>query len=399
MNNFVNFDSIPKRANGSINWNKSEGCILPFIYNGIVGEIKILGYIPEKYGKKMIKIYIEGYTKIEYDLVSQTTLTDCVLGRVLHKKIIDTNPELVKYFADKNDAKKYSVQSNQRVIMNCPYCGYKKDQFIYNLYKFGFSCPICSDGISYPNKFMFSLLTQLGITFKNEVSRNTKGFEWVENYRYDFYFVVNNVSYFVEMDGHFHDNEDMIISDKNKDVLAKNHNISMIRINCKYEYESDRFEFIKKNILDSELSLLFNLSSINWDKCNTDAIDSKVYQSVILYNQYGYNIKKIAHELGVSIDTARGYLKIMSKAGMCEYNPEDSKEYRNNNLKNMSSKPVYVFKNNQLIYSFNSRKEASEQSIEKFGVFFHQNTIGRMCNGIINNKYGLIFSNTITIQN
>ena len=246
---------------------------------------------------------------------------------------------------------------------------------------------------------MYSLLSQLNIDFKNEISKVTNGFEWVENYRYDFYFVVNNVSYFVEMDGHFHDNEDMIISDKNKDVLAKNHNIFMIRINCKYEYESDRFEFIKKNILDSELSLLFNLSSINWDKCNTDAIDSKVYQSVILYNQYGYNIKKIAHELGVSIDTVRGYLKIMSKAGMCEYNPEDSKEYRNNNLKNMSSKPVYVFKNNQLIYSFNSRKEASEQSIEKFGVFFHQNTIGRMCNGIINNKYGLIFSNTITIQN
>lgn len=399
MNNFVNFDNIPKRSDGRINWEESIGCNLPFHYNGINGEIKILGYIPVRDSKKMLKIYIDGYTKTEYDLVKQETLINCVLGRVLHKKIIDTNPELIEYFVDKNDANKYSAQSNLKVNMICPYCGYKKVHRISDLYTYGFACPQCSDNISYPNKFMFSLLTQLGVNFENEVSKCTPGFEWVMNYRYDFYFETKNDKYFVEMDGNFHETELMSKNDTQKDMLAKEHDINIIRIDCKYKGIRDRFLFVKNNILKSKISTIFDLSEINWNKCNKHAIGSLIYKSAELFNRYGYDINKISNEMSITAHTVREYLKISADIGLCDYSVDEAKRIRDNKLKDISSKRVYVFKDNKFICSFNSRKEASNQSLEKLGKFFHQCTIGKMCNKNISSKDGFVFSNSFTIQN
>ena len=397
-NNFIDLSSMPRKNNGDIDWNNVIGCVLPFNYNNISGNINIVGIVPTNKRYKTIKVYIDGYTRTDYDLISQQSLINCSIGRLLHKKIIDTNPELIDYFVDKECVCKYSIQSNMVIEAKCPFCGFKKDYRIYNLYRFGFSCPRCSDGISYPNKFMFSLLSQLKIDFKNEISKSTIGFEWVQNYRYDFYFEKNNKKYFIEMDGKFHDNYENMKIDAVKDDLANRHNIFVIRINCKYTGVEDRFKFVKTNILQSYLSKLFDLSNIDWDLCNKDAVSSILHKSVELYKKYGYDIIRIAQELSVGRGTVRHYLKIASDIGLCDYDVSIAKTNRYNKIKNIICKPVDVFKNDEFICSFKSREEASLKSLDVLGRFFDPCTIGRICSGDIKERDGFYFRNS-TIQN
>lgn len=324
----IDLSSLPKLKNGKINWVKSIGYSIPFTYGDINGNIILIKYIKEK---RTFEVFIDGYTKYQYDTASIDTIKQCQFGRLLHKKIIDTNPELIKYFVNKNDALKYSVQSNVRVETECPFCGYIKNQTIVNLYKFGFSCPQCSDGISYPNKLMFNILTQLGIDFKNEITKQTKGFEWVENYRYDFYFENKLEKYFIEMDGHFHKNntlynyEKTINADQAKDKLAKEHNVHIIRINCCYDKTYDRFDFIRNEIFNSKLYELLDLYNVNWDIANQAALTSNIYLASQYWNN-GDTIKQITEKLRVSRYTVRSYLKIAADINMCDYNEITSKQ-------------------------------------------------------------------------
>lgn len=327
---YINLNVLPRRKNGKIDWQRSAGYSVPFVYGEISGNIYLVEYILKK---RTFKVLIDGYTKFQYDTASIDTLKQCQLGRLLHKKIIDTNPEMVQYFVNKDDALKHSYQSNIRIKTQCPFCGYVKDQIISNLYQFGFGCPQCSDGVSYPNKLMFNILKQLDICFKNEVTKRDEGFEWVEEYRYDFYFEKDGQKYFIEMDGHFHQNHSLICynqvvqADKKKDQLAREHNINIIRIDCCYNKESDKFNFIKYQILNSVLYNILDLSKIDWDIANQSAISSNVYLAAQYWND-GDVIKQIAEKIGVSTDTIRSYLKIAADINLCDYNKETSEQRR-----------------------------------------------------------------------
>ena len=81
-----------------------------------------------------------------------------------------THSELVKYFANIEDAYKYTYSSGKSVNIKCPDCGYIKSMKIYQLYINGFSCPKCGDKISYGNKFVRSFLDQLNEKYILEYS-------------------------------------------------------------------------------------------------------------------------------------------------------------------------------------------------------------------------------------
>ena len=63
--------------------------------------------------------------------------------------------------------------SKKKIEVTCPICGYKKLISPHNLFCQGFSCSKCSDGISYPEKFIMSLLNQLNISYVYD--KPTKG--------------------------------------------------------------------------------------------------------------------------------------------------------------------------------------------------------------------------------
>ena len=67
--------------------------------------------------------------------------------------------------------------------MICPDCNrIHKNKLIHDVYNNGLlTCP-CQDGWSYPNKFMYSLLEQIGVDFQAE-----KIFDWSDGRKYDDY--------------------------------------------------------------------------------------------------------------------------------------------------------------------------------------------------------------------
>lgn len=77
---------------------------------------------------------------------------------------------MIKYLVDKEDAYKYSIGTNKKIKMKCPYCGYEKELPINYIKKLGFPCNICGDGNKYPNKFMSNLLREANVDFIPEFS-------------------------------------------------------------------------------------------------------------------------------------------------------------------------------------------------------------------------------------
>ena len=373
-NQWIDLSLLPKitMKNGKqrINWDQSIGKSLPFFYNGEFGNVIIIKSI----NSRSVEVSIQTKDKIKTGTILKQNFTKCMFGNLLRDKIVDTAPWMIEYMCNKKDAKKYSKQSNQYIKAKCPNCGYIKDISISNLYQYGFSCPNCSDGISYPNKFMFNLLRQLNIRFKNEITKKDKGFDWIGNYRYDFYFENNNKKYFVEMDGGYHIYDDVKIIDEIKDRLAQEHGINIIRINCMY-HSLNRLNYIKENILLSELPkvLNFNENDVDWAKCHSYGISSLVIQTCKLWNNGVRNVNKISQIMSLSRLTIKRYLKECSENGMCDYDANYRKKHVTCN------REINVYKQNKFCGTFISFKELSEKSESLFGVYFVKSIISDCC--------------------
>ena len=178
-------------------------------------------------------------------------------------------PDLIQFFKDESDSYKYTLGSEQVVLTKCPLCGFEKKMKVERLTHEGFSCNKCGDNISYPNKYCRAVLSQLPI--ENFITEYTP--EWGKGRAYDNYFEYQGEKYILEADGSFHymDNpinkqtvEQSRYIDKMKDDLAQKHNINVIRIDCR-ESTSD---YISQNIIKSELSNMFDLSRLDWNKCD-----------------------------------------------------------------------------------------------------------------------------------
>ena len=204
---------------------------------------------------EIIGRYINSQTKIKCRCKTDNYIWDALPQNLLrgekcpicqNKKVLKgindiatTNPEMIPYFKNIDDAYRYTAKSGKKVDFKCPKCGAIKNMSIYNMYTNGFVCPKCSDGISYPNKFSRYFLSQLPIkNIKYEYSPI-----WARPYYYDNYFEYNGKKYILEMDGGFHYRDvsfsqdkisylkDTKSRDEKKNLLAKEHNIILIRIN------------------------------------------------------------------------------------------------------------------------------------------------------------------------
>ena len=64
--------------------------------------------------------------------------------------------------------------------------------------------------------------------------------------------------------------------DKEKNILASNHNIIMIRIDCK----ESNLNYIKNNIINSQLSVLFNLKNVDWNHIDALSKNKNFYKDL-----------------------------------------------------------------------------------------------------------------------
>lgn len=300
--------------------------------------------------------------------------------------IATTHPHLVKYFVTEEDAYKYSYGSTKKVLMKCPDCGNEKYSIILNLSNNKFSCPKCSDGISYPNKFLFSMLKQLDIDFVPEYSP-----DWIKPKRYDFYIPSKNL--IIEMDGGFHytDNnrngkaiEESKNIDNEKDFTANDRGIKVIRIDS---CESD-MNYIKNNILNSKASDIFDTSIIDWVECNRFACSSRVKEACDLWNDGVHSTIEIAKIMNMEYSTIRDYLKKGKDANICDYSKELVKKNKAKTTSSLKSKRVMVVETGEV---FKSAVELSNQSKDKLGIYIDKASIGRVCRGERDHTRGFHF--------
>lgn len=313
------------------------------------------------------------------------------------KKIIEginnfgvTNPWMNDYVVNLEDSKKYSAQSQHKIIMKCPYCGkiHKTPITISQLYRDKkISCD-CRDGISYPNKFMSAVLNQLQVTFQSEYQAN-----WCKPYKYDFY--LKQESIIIEMDGALgHGNklfnnkrgfktiEESAQRDVEKNILAEQQGIKVLRIDCR----STEFADIVSNI-KLTLSEYFNLNNVNFKECEKLALGNKIKEVCSYYMQnQNATFAKIAKDNHICQATLRNYLRRGSLIGWCNYSADDKRKH--------NSKMLYIYDtNNMSAKNFTSYSEASKTSKENYGIFIPISSISK---AILHNKgiyKNLIFSN------
>lgn len=258
-----------------------------------------------------------------------------------YNDIATTNSNIASLFANQDEAKLYTQWSGRKVNFKCPNCGHIIKKTISMVSRDGgISCPICGDGYSYPNKFIYNCLMQIN-TQLDYIEREYQP-EWCvfeynnskKSGRYDIYFSINNKFYICEMDGGLgHGNrtlgaskEESLFIDSEKDRLAKEHGITIIRIDCDYK-TGDRFEFIKNNIINSQLSDILDLSKIDFNKANIEAQSSLMIRACNLWNE-GYNAGQIASKINVVQSTVTHYLTKGFKYNICKNYSKVESTYR-----------------------------------------------------------------------
>ncbi len=278
-----------------------------------------------------------------------------------------TNPELAKLLANPEDGYKYTEHSNKIVDWHCPNCGnIIKSKKINQINEHGLSCPVCSDGISYPEKFMYNLLKQLNIYFEYQ-----KRFDWqkkletMKQCRYDFYIPSKQI--IIEMDGGLgHGNCDTknLTSkesrniDNKKDRLAKKHNVEVIRVDCNYK-NSNRFNYILNSILSSELNGLFNFTSIKWEDINrisNKSLLKDICQDKLLHPEK--STVDIGKKFNLERTTIAKYLKTGTNLGWCNYDPQEDVKIKVGRSGKLNSKRVICLTTNEI---FDSTIQASKK--------------------------------------
>lgn len=335
----------------------------------------------------------------------------CCSGHVVVKGINDiptTASWMIPYFQGGYDeAKLYTKHGggnpnnrNGNIYPICPNCGMIKaiKVNINNIYKkHAITCLNCSDGIKYPNKFAFKMLDILGMEFKSEYSP-----DWIKPKAYDFYFKLNNKEYILEMDGGlghgnkvFNENEitsmETLQLDIFKDKIANKHGVEVIRIDCYYKKE-DRFDYIKSNILNSnQLNKLFDLSKVDFNKCNEFALSNRVKEACDLWNSGVSSTKEISEIMNIGTTTAIKWLNLGSEINWCNYN---SKLERDRQLRNKSDSMKREIISIEKGIIFNSLAECVRISLKIFGEKLSSSAISEVCKGKHGHTHGFHFKYT-----
>ena len=224
-----------------------------------------------------------------------------------------TRPDVAKLLKHPEKAVLYKEYSNQYEEFICPNCGKELNRLINNVSNKGLHCENCGDGLSYPNKFMSNVLTQLGVRYKAEhIIKPGK-------YKYDFFLLDYNT--IIEMHGNQHYEECSLTSR----TLAEEQENDRIKYEYAMQNKVDNYviidsrksimQYIKDNIMSSCLARMFNLSNIDWGKCELFASGTMVTIAADLYNQ-GFKFNEIMSKLQASKSAVTNWLNKADNIGL-----------------------------------------------------------------------------------
>lgn len=251
------------------------------------------------------------------------------MGRVVKGKndLWTTHPEIAKLLLNEDDGYTLSKESHKKTDFKCPNCGVViRNKHVKAVVKYGLKCPNCSDGISYPEKFVSCLLDFLNVAYIRDAAAH-----WSGDKRYDFY--IENMSLIIETHGAQHyslekafnkDNaRDEAFNDAYKRKLALDNGIkNYIELDCR---NSD-FNYIKNSILNSKLASMFDFDNVDWNQVGQNSLKSKVLEVCDVYNSGIKSTIKIANMLNLHVTTVRDYLGRCADVGLCDYSPDRHKQ-------------------------------------------------------------------------
>lgn len=293
--------------------------------------------------------------------------------RVNHTNCLwTTHPHIAKLLKNPQRGYELTAGSESKEDFVCNDCGYVlQDKTISNISKRGISCPKCSDGVSYPEKFMFAILEQLNIPFSFQ-----KVFSWSDNKKYDFY--ISSLKCIIEVNGKQHYQytgrgrplEEEQENDRLKEILAKENGIvNYIVIDC---YES-KLQYIKDNISNSSMHNLFDIKKINWELCHEKGLKSLVKVACDIWNNGIKSTTNIGEEMKIASNTVCNYLKQGAELGWCDYNSDKARRNVYSERDFHKQTIVQLSMNNEYIKEWESIKEATETLCT--------NNISNVCNG------------------
>ncbi len=334
--------------------------------NAYVQYVKYYKYTCRKCG------WTEG-TINESDLLrGQGCSCCCVPSKVVVlgiNSIWDTDKWMVPYIGEQC-AKTHTRGSTEKVYPICPVCGRKRNKpmkisRIYELPSIGCSC---GDGISYPEKIMFSVLEQINVKFETHYYP-----VWAKKKAYDFY--LQDYNCIIETHGlqHYENSSGFIKrtldeeqeNDRIKKSLAINRgNIkkeNYIVIDCR----KSELDWIKNSIIESRMNNLFDLSKIDWNKCEEFSSNNLV-KIACEYKKSNPNLTttQIGELMNLNYQTVKKYLKKGNQLSWCHYdaNEEIEKNFHTKGNKGINKRKV-IFLNDGKVY-LSMRKAADFYNCE-----------------------------------
>lgn len=272
---------------------------------------------------------------------------------------------MVKYFQSGiEEAQKYTKCSNKYVDFICPDCGKKHRRRIKDVYAAKTLSCICSDSISYPNKYMYNFLEQLNIDFMCE-----KSFNWSDKRKYDFYFVYYGNTIIIEMNGLQHyvskfkhsarTLEEEQANDIYKEKLAKENKVDYyFSIDCR---NSD-CNYIKNSIVNSDLLKILHITKddIDWDNI-AEIAASNFTKRICIYktNHPELALSDIAEIFRISPKTVLDKVKIGATFGWCSYDVKESRQIKESQQRiEHGAKPIYCSTNDMYYRSSHDAEKA-----------------------------------------
>lgn len=269
---------------------------------------------------------IEYYTEMSLEKLKKCVVCNNKKIQIGYNDLATTHPEFIKYFVNPEESKTVTYSANTPISIKCPICGnVKKNKIPPNKFvtRGGIRCDYCSDGVSFNEKLMMSLLEQLNIDYYPH-----KKFKWSDNREYDFYLPQYEI--IIETHGFQHYKENTLttrtlkeeqINDKyKKDMALKNNITTYIEIDCKIA----EFDYIKGSIMKSKLNKIFDLTLIDWDKCEKDGLYKNIIKECSDFYNENYKNKTITQmslEYKMAEAVFISYIERGRKLGLCKYIP------------------------------------------------------------------------------
>ena len=295
--------------------------------------------------------------------------------------ITTTAPWMVEYFPLKSEqAKLYTRGSNKEIDFICPFCKETHRKSISHLSEkrsIGCSCK----NTSYPERYMASLLEDIGVNFIRQAGSNV--FNWVkDNKRYDFYLPDFNAIIETHGNQHYITTSWGSVEEQQSNDSEKRNNAIKNGIRNYYEIDCSVSDpnFIIKSIKSSGLLDFLGTKEdeINYKEIEINSIKNikkEICEYKILHPKSGN--REISEIFNVSIDTVRRALSLGESIGI--YDSSIDEFVNTSNFK----KVVQIsmdFKT--VIKIYDSIKEAEDNlSISK-------GSITRCCKGVIKSTKG-----------